>query len=139
MTGAQMRMVYMLCGQSGINNDELHDIVWGLMQKESLTALTSAEGIRLIDRLRKYCGDIPNRATQKQKWMIARLETELGWAGEPARLRGMVQRVAGVDDVKFCTIAQAGKIIEALKAMQRGGRGARKEEANELDGRSDDG
>lgn len=129
MSGAQMRMIYALARNAHIDNDTLHDIALGITGKESLNALDPAEGARVIDRLRAYIGehgDIPNRATQKQQWLIRRIEAELGWSGEAARLRGLIQRVAGVSDIHFLTVSQARKVIEALKSMQEGGRGERR-------------
>lgn len=126
MTGAQLRMVYMLRNECKLDDDTLHDVVRGITGKDSLKALTSAEGGRVIDRLQSYCNDIPNRATQKQRWLIKRIEMEMGWADEPQRLRGMIQRVTGVNDLKFLTVQQARKVIEALKAMQGGNRTERK-------------
>lgn len=125
MSNGQMRMIYALARQAGMDNDTLHDMAMGITGKESLSAMSAAEGARVIDRLKAYLGangDIPNRATQKQQWLICRIEAEIGWKNAPNRLRGLIQRVAGVSDARFLTVDQARKVIEALKAMQSGGR-----------------
>lgn len=136
MSGGQMRMIYALARRAGMDNDTLHDMAMGITGKESLSAMSAAEGAQIIDRLQAYLGangDIPNRATQKQLWLIHRIEAELGWANEPARLRGLIEKVAGVSDVRWLTVPKARKVIEALKAMQEGGRGERRH-GNGLDG-----
>lgn len=129
MSTGQMRMIYALARKAGMDNDALHDLALGITGKESLSAMNAAEGARVIERLKAYLGasgDIPNRATQKQQWLIRRIEAELGWREDPSRLRGMVEKVTGVSDVRFLTVMQARKVIEALKAMQNGGRGERR-------------
>lgn len=125
MSNGQMRMIYALARQAGMDNDTLHDMAMGITGKESLSAMSAAEGAQVIDRLKAYLGangDIPNRATQKQQWLIRRIEAEIGWKNAPNRLRGLIHRVAGVSDARFLTVDQARKVIEALKAMQSGGR-----------------
>lgn len=140
MSNGQMRMIYALARQAGMDNDTLHDVAYGITGKESLCALTGTEGARVIERLKAYMGtsgDIPDRATQKQQWLIRRIEAEMGWRDDPSRLRGLVEKVTGVSDMRFLTVKQARKVIEALKAMQHGGRGERRRAKNELDGRGE--
>ncbi len=55
----------------------------------------------------------------------------MGWAGEPSRLRGFLEAKAGVSDVKFLSIDGARRMIEALKAIQKGGRAERKQRKEE--------
>lgn len=138
MSTAQLRKIYAMARNMGMDNDTLHDVARGISGKDSLKALTVSQAARLIDRLKAYAGesgDIPNRTTRNQRWLIQRIAEEMGWGAEPARLRGMVQRVAGVSDVKFLTAQQAWKVIEALKAMQEGGRGERRQADERLDER----
>ena len=56
----------------------------------------------------------------------------MGWAEEPERLRGWLLKRYQVEDVRFLTPSQAGMCIDALKAMQAGGRAERKEAEREV-------
>ena len=62
---------------------------------------------------------------------FAELAREMGWAGKPSRLRGFLEAKAGVSDVKFLSKDHARRIIEALKAIQKGGRAERRKTINE--------
>ena len=92
--------------------------------------MTSREGIQVIDRLLRLTGQEPKvpagRATGNQKGLIRRLERELGWADDPARLRGFLRARFGVESMNWLTDKKASAAIEALKAMIAGCRGERK-------------
>ena len=128
VTAEQTRKIYAMARKNGIGNDELHDIVYGLTGCESIKSLSKQQAIRVIDRLNVLTGvekNVPNRATEPQQMYILRLAREMGWSDDPARLRGFLEAKAGVSDVRFLSINSAGKIIEALKAIQKGGRAER--------------
>lgn len=124
-TNAQLRMIFGMAKRIGMGDDELHCMVQGLTGEESIRRLNSRQAARVIDRLNALAGnsrDIPNRASAAQQRLIQKLAEEMGWAGEPARLRGFLEAKAGVSDVRFLSIDAARRIIEALKAIQKGGR-----------------
>lgn len=136
MTNAQIRMIYGMAKRIGMNNDELHCMVHGLTGCDSIRSLSASQGARVIDRLNVLAGverEPPNRASNAQQRMILRLADEMGWLGEPARLRGFLEAKAGVSDVKFLSIDSARRIIEALKAIQKGGRAERRLQSERLD------
>lgn len=136
MTKGQIRMIYGMAKRIGMDNDELHCMVHGLTGCDSIRALTVPQGGRVIDRLNVLAGvkkEPTNRASAAQQRMILKLAGEMGWLGEPARLRGFLEAKAGVSDVKFLTTDAARKIIEALKAMQKGGRSERREQYGRMD------
>ena len=134
-TAAQIRMIWGTARNAGMDSDELHTLVAGLTGCDSIRHLNIQQAIRVIDRLNALTGrqkDVPDRATQKQQYKILALAREMGWAKDPARLRGFLEKRAGVSDVRFLSLKAANRVIEALKAMQRGGRqDRRKEAANE--------
>ena len=128
ITNKQIGKIFAMAKEAGIRNDEVRDIVYGLTGCESIKSLSKRQAIRVIDRLNVLAGiekDIPNRATPEQQFLILRLAKEMGWMGDPSRLRGFLEAKAGVSDVKFLTIDSARRIIEALKAIQKGGRAER--------------
>lgn len=129
LTGKQIQKIYAMARVNGLDGDALHDVVYGLTGCESIRRLSKQQAIRVIDRLNALAGaekDVPNRATEAQQLYILRLAKEMGWTGEPARLRGFLETKAGVSDVKFLDIDGARRMIEALKAIQKGGRAERR-------------
>jgi len=64
-----------------------------------------------------------DRLSPAQEEYIRLLEEEMGWAEKPRRLRGLIKRVAGTEEVSWLTPEAASKVIEGLKAMKKGGRG----------------
>ena len=136
MTAQQRSKIYAMGKTLCIGDDELHDIVRGLTGCESIRELSGRQAARVIDRLNVLAGverDVPNRASEAQQLYILRLAREMGWAGEPSRLRGFLEAKAGVSDVKFLSIDGARRMIEALKAIQKGGRAERRVRNERLD------
>ena len=134
ITAKQRQKIYAMKKTLRISEDELHDIIRGLTGCESIRELSGRQAIRVIDRLNVLAGvekDVPDRATGPQQLHILRLAREMGWAGQPSRLRGFLEAKAGVSDVKFLSIDQARRITEALKAIQKGGRAERRRAVNE--------
>ena len=135
-TGAQLRMIYGMAKKIGMDNDELHCMVHGLTGCESLRALDTRQGARVIDRLNALAGverTPPNRASPAQQRMILGLARDMGWMEDPARLRGFLESRAGVSDVRYLPPAAAGRIIEAMKAMKEGGRAERRRHSGGLE------
>lgn len=129
MTNKQIGKIYAMAKRLGMDRDELHCMVHGLTGCDSLRTLSVKQGARVIDRLNILAGvesEPPNRASKAQQRMILKLADEMGWLGEPARLRGFLEAKAGVSDAKFLSIDSARRIIEALKAIQKGNRAERR-------------
>ena len=126
---AQMKMLYGLAKKCGLDNETLHDRVRAMTGQESIKALTSYQASKVIDRLKRMCGQEPaqppDRATQAQRVKIQELVTLLGWADEPARLRGLLRKLYRASDVAFLNAKKTEALIETLKAMVKGGRGER--------------
>lgn len=128
-SGAQLKMVYGLAKKAGIDNDVLHDAAARICRKSSLAELTTLEASRLIDYLKHVSGDdqsVPDRASAGQQGLIFSIARQMGWMDDPNRLRGFIEKMAGVSDVRFLTSDKAGVCIEALKHMRDGGRAERR-------------
>ena len=134
MTARQRGKIFAMAKTLCVGDDELHDIVRGLTGCDSIRELSGKQAIRVIDRLNVLAGverDVPNRASEAQQLYILRLARERGGAGDPSRLRGFLEAKAGVSDVKFLSIDGARRMIEALKAIQKGGRAERRSRKEE--------
>lgn len=129
ITAKQRGKIFAMKKTLGIGDDELHDIIRGLTGCDSIRELSGRQAIHVIDRLNVLAGiekDVPNRASEAQQLYILRLAREMGWSGKPSRLRSFLETKAGVSDVRFLSIDSARRIIEALKAIQKGGRAERR-------------
>ena len=127
-SNAQLKMIYGLAKRAGIDSDILHTITARVCHRDSLAALTSFEASRLIDHLKRYLGEADEgagRATEKQRGKIYALARAMGWMDNPRRLRSFLEVRYKVSDVRFLSHEQAGLVIEALKAMEKGGRAER--------------
>lgn len=80
-------------------------------QKELERVLFSIQTIKGFDNFRG------NRATKRQLWKIGQLEQQLGWQGEPQRLKGFVKKYYKVETIEWLTSAQAWRLIESLKKL----------------------
>lgn len=128
-SNAQIKMIYGLSRKAGIDDDALHAITARLCYRDSLSLLTIAEASRLIDYLKRYMGEADEgvgRATEKQRGKIFALARSMGWMDDPKRLRRFLEAQHKVSDVRFLSHEQAGLVIEALKAIQKGGRSERR-------------
>lgn len=122
ITGAQMRKIYALARERGIDADLLHIHIQMLVQKESVRELSVTEAILVIDSLEGKEKKQPGHATQKQMSYIRSLMRELQWIDadgnlEMERLDGMCKKYCHLDSHKWMTRRDASNIIEALKNM----------------------
>ena len=122
MTAAQNRMIHATAARGGLDNEDIHTVVYGLTGKESLTELTVSEAKLVIDRMLAVIGEVddtPGRASPAQLEYIDSLKQSLGWSA--GRLRGFLRSQNGVDDLRFLPRRQVPKLIEALKSMNKRG------------------
>lgn len=127
MTAAQRRKIFAVARELKLDDDLLHDVVYGLTRKEHISDLTKREAVLVIDDLERRVrrpqatagrgGKRTVMATRKQLWMINKLVKDLGWDDNPKRLQGFIRKYAKVDHPRWLTLVQAGKIIEGLKAL----------------------
>lgn len=126
---AQLRMIYGLSHKAGIDDDALHSIAARVAHQSSLSKLTGWEAGRVIDYLKRFTGGADEgegRATEKQRGKIFALARAMGWMENEKRLRAFLEARYRVSDVRFLSHEQAGLVIEALKAMEKGGRSERR-------------
>ena len=133
ITGDQLRMLYALTRENGMDSDTLHARAKAETGHEHLKELTKIEAARLIDGLlgKKVLyarAERPStRVTQAQIDVIFGLARRLGWLDSGYdRIKGFVRAQYQVDVIDWMTPEQGRKCIEALKAMLSGGRAERK-------------
>lgn len=120
----QIKKIYGLAKERGMNDEQLHDLVRAVTQSDSIKALSKAQGIAVIDRLsgkaaRAADAKERGRATPNQIWQINRLAEELGWNTDPTRLRRFLEAQQQVSHTSYLSPKAAQNVIEALKAMKR--------------------
>lgn len=124
---SQMRKIYALARERGMDSDLLHAHIHALTEKESMKNLTMMEGIRIIESLEGKPSEIKGqvKASYKQMQYIYGLMKQSGWVtgtGEPdmERLDRFLQSPkAGINlgSYKWLTKEKASKLIEALKSI----------------------
>lgn len=127
ITGAQIKKIYALARERGMDTDLLHAHMETLVRKDSVAKLTVSEGIRLIDSLEGKPGQPKGeeKASWKQLQFIFGLMKKLEWInpdGTPDtdRLDRFLQSPkAGINlgSYQWLTRTKASKLIEALKSM----------------------
>ena len=136
ITEKQLRMIWTLARQLGMDDELVHEMVFQVTGKDSLKKLTVPEAVGIIDGLindgakvrkkRKPRRGLPENVvellTGKQIRLIEYLVDQLGW-NNPNQLTGFNRRV--IKKERICTIKEASKVIEGLKAIanrkQKGG------------------
>lgn len=123
----QRKKIFVLMRELGLDNKELHELVKEMLCRDHISALTMAEARVLIDELAFRAGyvrylDRPEEgpivfASDPQLYKISKLGAELGWANNPARLRGFLRKYAGTEYLNWLTVGKAWKVIEGLKMM----------------------
>lgn len=129
ITGEQIKLIWVLARQLGLDSDELHEVVAGITGKHSIKTLSVVEGKDVIEALARAGGKVtkkrkPRRdlplnvveiVTPKQMRFIKYLEKKLGWNDNPERLKGFIKRTIKKEVVR--TKQEASKVIEGLKSM----------------------
>ncbi len=129
ITGKQLKLLWMLARQLGMDNDSLHALVFKLAGKDSIKTLSISEAAKIIDNLietgakvkrkRKSRRDLPANVvelvTVEQKRFIKYLEKQLGWQNDPERLKGFLRKIIKREGVR--TKQEGIKIIQGLKSM----------------------
>lgn len=112
----QIRKIWGTARNLALDEEQLRDIVEEITGQRRISVLNRFQAACVIDRL---CGfaPLPGRLSPQQKWKIKKLTKELGWNDNPARLKGFLRRVVGVDDIDWITPDKAWRVIEALKKM----------------------
>ena len=126
VTPAQMRKIYALAHERGMDGELLHIHVTLLTRKDSIKDLSIQDAILVIDSLSGKRTGTPafrlEAATMKQCRYIEVLARELGWINDEnevdtLRVNGFVKAQYSVERYQWLTKAQASNMIEALKGM----------------------
>lgn len=115
ITYPQIRKLYALAKEKGIDNEELHELVYQCSGKDSIKSLSKDEGIRCIDRIEGRKVLPTGKITPSQLSYINDLIKQLGWNNNPKRLKGFIRKYTKVDEIKWLNVRQASNIIEGLK------------------------
>ena len=132
ITNKQIKLVWVLARQIGMDSDLLHKLVFKVTGNDSLKALSIEETNQVIDSL-IYAGakvkktikprgkalppNVVELITPDQVRFIKYLEKELGWHENPERLKGFLKRTIKGDVAK--TKKQGIKAIQGLLSMVR--------------------
>lgn len=138
LTGKQRGAIFSLAAQAKLDMDALHDVVLKLTGSESIAALTPRQAVKTIEHLRGLTGQAaPAPAgwlTDAQRGKVFALCRSLGWttsdgAIDMDRLEGFIKARFGIERFKWVRVDKGRRIIEALKQMEKGGRGERRKTA----------
>ncbi len=118
ITRAQMRKIWALAKEIGIDEVDLRGLVLNLTGREHISQITKAQAIVVIDYLvdRKKGNYRPMMASSQQMYKIRILAKEMGW--DNGRLKGFVKKYAGVENEKWLDARRAYNIIEGLKKIK---------------------
>jgi hypothetical protein len=128
ITDKQLKLIWTLARQLGMDGDLLHSIVFYATGKDSLKKLSALEAAAIIDVLiedgakvkkkRKPRRELPENVvelvTGEQIRLIEYLVDQLGW-NHPEQLKGFNKKV--IKKERIATKQEASKIIEGLKAI----------------------
>lgn len=127
MTTKQNKLIWVLAGKIGLDDEGLHELVKGATGKDSIKGLSQTETAAVIEALQKagargkkrrqaadrLPANVVEVVTPKQRGMIGLLERQMGWDDKPERLKGLSRRIIKRDAPR--TKREAQKIIQALR------------------------
>ena len=125
----QIRLIWSLARQLGLDNENFHEMVKGCTGKDSIKDITLddvhavvkkfAQAGAKVKKVRKPARDLPENVleiiTPEQTNFIRYLEEKLGWQDNPKRLMGFSKKIIGKEKPR--TKEEGIKIILALKHM----------------------
>lgn len=125
ITPSQMRKIYALAKENGIDNELLHIIVENETDKNSISSLSITEAVKVIDKIadrKQSHNPKTEHMTYKQEAYIKGLAKDLGWLDvnggiDEKRLNGFCKKYYGIETYKWLTRSLASKVIEGLKSL----------------------
>lgn len=124
ITLSQLKKIYVLAKERGMDAELLHAHVWNLSKKESIKTLTLSEAIKVIDSLEGVASSKPGIAKPSVRQMnyIYGLMKKMGWVNQDGtpdadRLDGFLQNRFQIGSHKWLDKNIASKLIEAFKEM----------------------
>lgn len=118
ITKPQIKKLWALAKQTGMDEIDLRGLVKNLTGADSISGMTKAQAIRLIDYLvdRQNKDYRPEMASRQQIYKIRQLAAELGW--EHYQLKGFLRKYAGVENLRWLDARRAYNVIEGLKKVK---------------------
>lgn len=113
--------IWAISSNIGLNKEGVYDVILCETGKKRMGECSNEQLARVIKALRYkgYIGEARRgKATDGQMKYIRTLESQIGWANEPKRLRGLMKKDYGVEEIKWLTVKQASNLIECLKEMK---------------------
>lgn len=119
ITKPQIKKLWVLAKQSGMDEVDLRGLVKNLTGADSISGMTKAQAIRLIDYLMdRQKGDYrPEMASAQQVYKIRQLAAQMGWADH--QLKGFLRKYAGVENMRWLDARRAYNVIEGLKKVKK--------------------
>lgn len=130
ITTAQKRCIYALAKKyMHMSDDDIHAMTYQIAGMDHVSDMTLGQAKGMIDRLKRMAGQEsnatrPGKPTPRELGMIMALAENLGWTDE--RLRAFIEKRFHISHLRFVDDKTARKLIEALKAMEKGNRGERR-------------
>lgn len=130
----ELAQIHIAISDLGWDDDHYRSVLFAKTGKRSAGELDGTGRKRFIEHL-VACGwkggKAPGPRYTRQQWHILMLWKDLGAAGAltdkgEAALNAFIHNQVGVSGVRFLTPAQAGQVIEALKAWLKRAKGARR-------------
>lgn len=126
-----IRMVWAIAKspELGLTDEDLYGVVYQRTGKDSLRALSPrelGEVVRVLQDMkdgisrrngRRRTDEGGNARTVELRRKAYRVMEEMGW--DEARVNGLARRMFGAERIEWLNPEQCGKLIEALKAIQR--------------------
>ena len=124
MSDAQRRKIFKLAGEKGLDSEMLHGFIKNLTGKDSMTQLSIAEAVKVIDGLEGKKQTAAGMITAKQRKFIEGLAKDIGWVNDTGgvdekRLGGWLYSKYDVSALNWLTSKKASNAIEGLKAMKQ--------------------
>jgi len=125
---AQIAKIWAMAREIDLSKESVYDVVYRVTGSDSISSLSSKEGIDVIEvliHIMKELGIDPERkyrpgmASDKQIRYIEDLAYKLGWDSDPKRLRGYLKKYYKVEHIQWLTLESASKVIEGLKAIYK--------------------
>ena len=133
ISNAQRGAIFALAKVAHLESDALHGVVKRIAGVDSITLLTSWQAGKVIEALKRKTGQSApwGWMTDAQRYKMYALCRGLGWLGENGavdekRLEGFIRERFGIAKLSWLKPDIAGKVINALSAMNKRGCGERR-------------
>ena len=125
----QIKLIWVLAKQIGLDEDQVHDIIFQFTARKSIKTLSDIEVNQIIDHFIQLGAQVKKRrkspkelplnvvelVSQKQVQLVDLLSIKLGWQDDPERLKGFTRKVIKRD--RIITKQDGMKVIEGLKSI----------------------